>query len=61
MILLKSEKCVNDCEETEQSAEYLKGRVFTRLDARKRVSHLGKCQRAPIKKRPEPNFFKMEE
>ena len=34
MILLKTEKCVNDCEESEQSAEYLKGRVFTRLDAR---------------------------
>ena len=23
----------------------------------KSVSHLGKCQRAPIKKRPEPNFL----
>ena len=37
-------------------AEYLKGRIIIRLDAFA-ASHLGKCHRAPIKKRPEPNFL----
>ena len=37
-----------------RTAEYLKGRINIRLDANT-ASHLGKCHRAPIKKRPEPN------
>ena len=39
-----------------RTAEYLKGRIIIRLDAFA-ASHLGKCHRAPIKKRPEPNFL----
>ena len=39
-----------------RTAEYLKGRIDVRLDANT-ASHLGKCHRAPIKKRPEPNFL----